>query len=465
MPVDDDVRPDAALPDAVPVPRALLVVESMGNNGALQVTAGLARRWKAAGTRIVALYQPAGKALAAPDLDVEQLVPEGGRMRNGVLRAVLRMARAARQADVVVSGSEIGHGLLLGFLVARAVRRPFVVAVHADLDQALSEWMRPWTHPLVRWVHRHADGAVCIAPGVVPAVRRAGLAPDRIRVVRNGVDTARVVAAAEAPTDTIPPGPPVVVATGRLAPQKGNDLLIRAHARVVQTHPHRVFLLNDGPELAALRSLTTELAVQDSVVFAGAVPAPLPSVRRADLFCLPSRHEGLPLALLEAITLGTPVIASDSSPGVREVLDDGRVGELVPVDDVDALSAALARHLGDPTELRRRAALGPEHARSFDIETAAAGWARAVHELSARTRAGDRRPARRTDRTGSRGRPGTQPHVTAAVAAAEERDTHGQDRHGAAPHPGVPAPSRAHGAGRGPAGAGGRMAGDGEAHP
>jgi glycosyltransferase involved in cell wall biosynthesis len=247
------------------------------------------------------------------------------------------------------------------------------------------------THPLFRWVHRHVDGAVCIAPSMVDAVAANGLPRDRIHVVRNGIDTAEVVRAAQDPAPLLPDGRPVVVCTGRLAHQKGHDLLLRAHARLVRSLPHTVLLLNDGPDRAPLEALAAELGVQDSVVFVGAVPGPLPYVGRADLFCLPSRHEGLPLALLEAISLGAPVIAADSSPGVRQALDDGRIGELVPVEDVDALAAALERHLTDPAPLRARAALGPEHARSFDVEAMAAGWATATASTVSAARAPRRR--------------------------------------------------------------------------
>ena len=133
--------------------------------------------------------------------------------------------------------------------------------------------------------------------------------------------------------------------------------------------------------MSALHALADELAVQESVQFAGAVAAPLPSVARADLFCLPSRHEGLPLALLEALALGVPTIAADCSSGVHDALDGGRVGRLIAPDDVAALSQALSEHLRDPTDLRARATLGTEHARSFDSATMADGWAAALSQV------------------------------------------------------------------------------------
>ncbi|MEH3077189.1 MAG: glycosyltransferase, partial [Quadrisphaera sp.] len=105
-------------------------------------------------------------------------------------------------------------------------------------------------------------------------------------------------------------------------------------------------------------------------------------VARADLFCLPSRHEGLPLALIEAVALGVPCLASESSAGVREVLDDGRAGELVPVEDVPALAAALEAHLRDPAPLRAKAAAGLRHVEQFDVGVMAEGWARALSDAT-----------------------------------------------------------------------------------
>ncbi len=372
----------------------LLLIDSLNSNGAVRIVVGLARRWAGSGARLAALQRPTGAAVPAADLDVAQLVPDHRRLRHGFPGALVRLVRLSRRSAVLVAGSEIGPALVLGYLAARLTHRPFIVSVHADLDEALAEWMPSWTHRLFYRVHRRVDGAICVTPSVVAALERNGLPPDRIRVVRNGIDTAAVARAAQEPPGLDLAAVPTVVATGRLAPQKGYDLLLRAHARVVGAHPHEVLVLNDGPEAPTLRALAEQLGVQDSVRFAGAVPAPLPLVARADLFCLPSRHEGLPLALLEAVSLGVPVVAADCSPGVREALDGGRIGDLVPVEDVEALAAALERHLTDPAVLRRRAAHGPGHARTFDFDAMAAGWSAAIGALA--VQGPDGRPPRRS---------------------------------------------------------------------
>jgi len=373
--------------------RALLVTDALAVNGAVRVTLQLARHWAPSGTRL-AVVRRQGAVSVPAGVDVGYLTRGPVRMRYGAPAALARLTASARAAQVVVACSEIGVGLLLASAAARSAGRPLVIAVHADLDEALAEWMPRRSHPLFRRLHRRAAGAVCVAPALVEPLLRNGLPPARVRVVRNGIDAAAVEEAARRPAAdplcehaALPPGTPgvpVVVATGRLSAQKGHDLLLRAHARVVGELPHRLLLLNDGPDRQALHALAAELGVRGSVHVAGAVPEPLPAVARADLFCLPSRHEGMPLALLEAVALGVPVVAADCSPGVRAALDGGRVGELVPAGDVGALAAALAAHLRDPSVLRARANGGPEHARGFDVASMADGWSTALAELAAR---------------------------------------------------------------------------------
>jgi glycosyltransferase involved in cell wall biosynthesis len=366
----------------------LLVLDALYRNGAVRVSLDLARRWSDDGCRIAVVQRlPPGDEVGVPhEVPVSWLSRRGSRLRSGGPAALARLCRATRRSDVVLNGSEIGGGLALAYLAARATRRPFVIAVHADVDAALEEWIPPPAHRWHHWLYRHADGAVCVAPGLVAPLVRHGVDPGRVRVVRNGVDLAAIRASARASAPQVAGPPalegPTVVATGRLAAQKGIDLLLRAHAAVVTAYPHHVLLLNDGPEEEALRALARTLGVESSVHFVGPVP-PLPVVARADLFCLPSRHEGLPLALLEAVALGVPCVAADCSDGVRAALDGGRVGDLVPVDDVAALAAALERHLRAPATLRAKAALGPDHAEGFDGSVMARQWLEALESLAA----------------------------------------------------------------------------------
>jgi glycosyltransferase involved in cell wall biosynthesis len=367
--------------------RTIWVVDALHRNGAVHLSVQLARRLVGEGARLVVLRRlPIEDEVAIPgDIDFVELGQASQRYRRLVVPAALRLALMARRAEVVVNCSEVGMGLLVSTMASRLARRPLVVAVHADLDDAVAEWVPRRLHRMVYWLHRHVDGAICVSPDLVAALVRNGLVRDRTRVVRNGVDSAAVRLASQGERRGREDFPvPVVVATGRVAHQKGYDVLLRAHAQVVSDVPHRIHVHNDGPDLPAIRALVQELGVVDSVQFFDAAWDPLPHVARAAAFCLPSRHEGLPLSLLEAIVLGVPCIASDCSDGVRAVLDDGRVGQLVPVEDVGALAQALRAHLVDPGPLQAKAALGPAHAQRFDIDVMTRAWAEALGDLTRR---------------------------------------------------------------------------------
>jgi glycosyltransferase involved in cell wall biosynthesis len=367
------------------------VLEALYLNGAVNLTIGLAKRWRESGaTLVVRKRLSEGEEVPLPEgVHANYLTRESRSARISLPATVVRMARIARSADVVIVSGEIGLAPIVGYLGARIARKPFVIAVHADLDAALNEWMTPFLHPLLRFVHRHANGVIVVEQALSDSVERNGLSPDRVRVVTNGIDVDAIRELARQPDVFAEiPGPRVVL-TGRLAHQKATDVMLRAHAEVVRQHPHTVLVMNDGPDLDALRALAVQLGVTDTVKFLGRT-SPHPTVAHADLFCLPSRHEGLPLALLEAMALGVPCIAADSSAGVREALDNGRAGELVPVDDVSALAAALRAHLIDPEPLRAKALIATARLARFNQSAMADGWAEAAADFAAPARSMNR---------------------------------------------------------------------------
>ena len=123
--------------------------------------------------------------------------------------------------------------------------------------------------------------------------------------------------------------------------------------------------------------------MSDSVSLPGFLDNPHALVARCDLFCLPSRFEGFPLVLLEALAAGAPVIAADCRFGPSEILDAGRYGDLIPVGSQDALVAQMDRFLLDPRDLRERSTAGPARAREFDSEHAASRYLEVFRQLLA----------------------------------------------------------------------------------
>jgi len=147
---------------------------------------------------------------------------------------------------------------------------------------------------------------------------------------------------------------PVILAVGRLDKQKGHDLLIRAFARAdAKQKGWRLVILGEGPERSNLWRLTEDLGIHDAVSMPGVVKEPAEWMYKADLFVLPSRYEGFPNALLEAMACGCAVIAADCPSGPAEIIRHGVNGLLVPRENITALSTAMDRLMQDSNTRQR----------------------------------------------------------------------------------------------------------------
>ena len=151
----------------------------------------------------------------------------------------------------------------------------------------------------------------------------------------------------------------VIASAGSLVENKGHRVLIEAMRALKPTHPRlKLLILGDGPLRAELAELVRRHHMTLSVVFAGLVKNPRAVLSLADIFVHPSLHrEGLPLAVLEAMDLGLPVVASRIG-GIPEAVEHGRSGVLVPPMDSLALSAAIGRLVRDSAERRAMGAAG-----------------------------------------------------------------------------------------------------------
>ena len=212
------------------------------------------------------------------------------------------------------------------------------------------------TGPLIRFLWRKAAHVVANSRGLAELARQsAGETP--ILMIPNGVDTERFQPAGE----TAAAGPLHLVFVGRLVRQKGLDVLLEALSRLPAALDYRLTIVGDGPLRAELADRAAAPGLSGRVAFAGwtareAMPGLL---RRADLFVFPSRDEGMPNAVLEAMASGLPVVATRIS-GNEELVIDGRTGCLVPPDDAAALAEALARLVADRALCRRMGAAGRE---------------------------------------------------------------------------------------------------------
>lgn len=381
--------------------RVLLVEPNLRDNGAVRSNVRLAQRWTAAGspTLLLAFDGSPGSRLELPD-DVPSVVGTTGEkpLRRSLHHVLRRLVPLARSADVVVAGREMGLGLVLAWTLARLARRPLVVMVRSSPTRSLVSHGPRWTGVAARRALRRADALVCISEGLVADVLATGAHARKVAVVLNGVEVGAVQAAGREVPDPglVPAGEgPLVVAVGRLSRQKGFDVLLRAHRSVLdQGLPHRLLVLGEGEQRAELEALVDDLGVRPTVSMPGFAPRPLAVLAAADLYVLASRWEGFSQTVAESLLLGTPVVSTDCVSGPRELLRDGAHGRLVPVEDVQALADAVADHLRDPEDLRRRAAVGARWAqRELDVDRAA----RQSLEVVRRAARGELPPQRLTD--------------------------------------------------------------------
>ena len=210
---------------------------------------------------------------------------------------------------------------------------------------------------VARWVIRHlfprADRIVVVADALKrDLVAAHGVPADLIDVVHNPLDIERIRTMATEPLDPAPtPGPPPgrrrIVAVGRLVHLKGYDLLLQSIERLRATHDVHLTLVGDGSERGRLEALAARLDLLDAVTFAGHQDNPWRFMAQADVLALTSRTEAFPCVLAEAMAIGVPVLATDCTGGVRELLQAGACGLIVPSENVDAIAGGLERLLSD----------------------------------------------------------------------------------------------------------------------
>ncbi len=162
-----------------------------------------------------------------------------------------------------------------------------------------------------------------------------------------------------------------IAAMGRVTSQKDYPTLLRAFAEVAKAYPeHTLEIYGEGPDEAALQSLAEELGIGSRVLFQGAHPDAILRIADSACYVMSSRYEGMPNALMEAMAVGLPCISTDCPNGPAELIEDGRNGLLVPVGDVEAMSGAILRYLGDPSfsEACGREAREILHTHAIDVK-------------------------------------------------------------------------------------------------
>lgn len=274
-----------------------------------------------------------------------------------VLRALPRLARYLRREAPCAMLSALPHCNVVSVWARSLAGAPtrLVLSEHtvASLSAAHEVRTRGRLLPVfMRRAYPRADAIVAVSDGVADDLSSLlGLERSRITRIYNPVVTPRLDILASQPLDHpwfAPGQPPVVLGVGRLTFAKDFSTLIHAFATVRARRPVRLVILGEGEERQSLQGLARDLGVTADFELPGFAGNPYQYMKRAAMFVLSSRFEGLGNALVEAMACGTAVVSTDCPNGPREILEDGRHGTLVAVADPVALAEAIEAQLDAP---------------------------------------------------------------------------------------------------------------------
>ena len=324
-------------------PTLLLLTPHLRGGGAARITRHLAGGLSTRGFSVhlaCITGPPPTPATLPPAVSVHAL--GASRVRAATL-PLLRLVRQLKPDAILSNMVHLNMLVLLMRPLFPAFSR--VLVRHNGVMAATVGAYGPIARALFRQLHSRADGILCQSEAMALEFSAELGARGRLHVLPNPIDVQEIRASAAGPSQWTGPGPHLL-AIGRLAPEKGFDLLLDAFLRVRAQFPHAdLAIVGTGPEAGALQRLAAKLGLEPHVRFAGQVEDSAAWFPGATLFVLPSRHDAMPNALLEAAAAGLPLVATPA-PGAVPALLRHRPGAWVaaridPPALADALTAAL----------------------------------------------------------------------------------------------------------------------------
>jgi glycosyltransferase involved in cell wall biosynthesis len=303
-----------------------------------------------------------------------------------LIRSLKPLAKYLRRERPRMLVSSMSHANTVALWAAKLAggATPVMVTEHDTMSVSTRDkgkFSRGLLRLMLRTFYPWAAEVVAVSHGSAEDLARSvGLERKRIEVIYNPVITRAILLQARQAPDHpwLAPGePPTILGVGRLTRQKDFPTLIRAFAEVRRCRTARLIILGEGPDRPQLEALIRELGVADDVALPGFRQNAMAYMARASLFVLSSAWEGLPTVLIEAMAAGTRVISTDCPSGPREILQDGRLGELVPVGDLARLANAINRVLDQPVSPLPSDALAP-----FTMDAAVDNYMRLIERAS-----------------------------------------------------------------------------------
>ncbi len=358
--------------------KVTLVIYGLGGGGAERVMSILANYWAERGWEVtLIIFVDATKPAFYPldphiKLKSLRLAKNSAHWLDAIYHTWQRVTRLRREImadkpDVVISFMNAVN--VYSILACWNLDIPTIVSEHTY--PGANDANRIW-QLLMKWSYRHAETIAVLTQNAVPfypATRcyHTIVLPNPVLAPPPAVATAQLLPAHS------------LVAVGRLDPRKGFDLLLKAFHQIRDRYPDwQLTILGEGTTRAELEDLRAQLQLTDCVHLPGAVKNVPDYLHQAELFVLPSRVEGFPMALCEAMACGLPVLAADCLSGPRDLIEDGVNGILVPPEDVDALAAGLDALISDPAKRQYLAQNAPQVLDRFGLERVAQMWTEAI---------------------------------------------------------------------------------------
>ncbi len=339
--------------------KVALFLPSLRGGGAERVMLNLARGFSEKGLEVdLVLAKAEGPYLSQVPPEVRVIDLHSSRVLASLPHLVRYLRRERPQALL----STLNHANIVALWAKRlagvptrvVVREANVITVSSANTQNSRGRIMPF---LIRCFYPWADAVIAVSKGVADdLIKSARLPVEKIHVIYNPVVTPDLFTKAEEPLDHpwfALGEPPIILGVGRLTKQKDFATLINAFCLLRKEQAARLMILGEGEDRSALEDLIKKLDLQEDVSLPGFVDNPFKYMKRAAVFVLSSRWEGLPNTLIQAMALGTPVVSTDCPSGPAEILEAGKLGKLVPVGDVEALAEAIARKISSPMQKSR----------------------------------------------------------------------------------------------------------------